>query len=95
MPHTHSSGTIASRFSYPAALSLGRRPTFYEHADTSLLEAHVLDFDGDLYDEVARVRFVARLRDEVKFDSVDELIAQMARDCDSCSRHLQSPVRDQ
>ena len=43
----------------PAAISLGRRPTFYERADTSLLEAHLLDFDGDLYDEPARVRFVA------------------------------------
>lgn len=66
----------------PAALSLGRRPTFYDHADTSLLEAHLLDFDGDLYDEPARVRFVTRLRDELKFESVDALIDQMGRDCD-------------
>jgi riboflavin kinase / FMN adenylyltransferase len=66
----------------PAALSLGRRPTFYEHADTSLLEAHLLDFDDDLYDEAARVRFVSRLRPEEKFDSVDALVAQMGRDCD-------------
>ena len=64
----------------PAALSLGRRPTFYEHADTSLLEAHLLGFDGDLYDQPARVRFVARLRDELKFDSVDALITQMGLD---------------
>jgi riboflavin kinase/FMN adenylyltransferase len=67
----------------PTAISLGRRPTFYEHADTSLLEAHLLDFEGDLYGELARVRFVERLRDELKFDSVDDLIAQMARDCDA------------
>jgi len=66
----------------PTAISLGRRPTFYERADTPLLEAHVLDFDGDLYGEPARVRFVARLRDELKFDSVDDLITQMAHDCD-------------
>ncbi len=66
----------------PAALSLGRRPTFYERADTSLLEAHLLDFDDDLYDEAARVRFVSRLRSEEKFDSVDSLVAQMGRDCD-------------
>ena len=39
----------------PAALSLGRRPTFYEDAATSLLEAHLLDFEGDLYGEPARV----------------------------------------
>ncbi len=66
----------------PAALSLGRRPTFYDDADTSLLEAHLLDFDDDLYGEAARVRFVARLRDEEKFDSVEALVEQMARDCD-------------
>jgi riboflavin kinase / FMN adenylyltransferase len=65
----------------PAALSLGRRPTFYESADTSLLEAHLLDFDGDLYGEPARVQFQARLRDELKFDSVEALIEQMSRDC--------------
>lgn len=66
----------------PTAISLGRRPTFYEEADASLLEAHVLDFNGDLYDESVAVQFVARLRGEVKFDSVDDLVAQMHRDCD-------------
>jgi len=65
---------------HPAAISLGRRPTFYEYADTSVLEAHLLDFDGDLYHEAARVQFVARLRDELKFDSVDALVEQMGLD---------------
>jgi riboflavin kinase/FMN adenylyltransferase len=67
---------------HPAALSLGRRPTFYESAETSLLEAHLLDVDPrvDLYDEPARVQFVARLRAELKFDDVDALVEQMARD---------------
>ena len=69
-----------------AAISLGRRPTFYDDADRSLLEAHVLDFDGDLYGEVARVLFVARLRDELKFDSVDALVAQMSVDVERGSR---------
>jgi riboflavin kinase/FMN adenylyltransferase len=64
----------------PAALSLGRRPTFYESADTSLLEAHLIDFDGDLYDHPARVQFVEHLRDEERFDSVDALVEQMGRD---------------
>ena len=44
---------------HPAAISLGRRPTFYEQAHASLLEAHLLDFDGDLYGEHVRVRFAA------------------------------------
>ena len=63
---------------HPAAISLGRRPTFYEEAHASLLEAHLLDFDGDLYGEPAKVRFVARLRGEVKFDDVDALVEQIA-----------------
>ena len=61
----------------PTAISLGRRPTFYETADASLLEAHVLDFSGDLYDEAVAVRFVERLRGEERFDTVDALIEQM------------------
>jgi len=64
----------------PAALSLGRRPTFYEEAHASLLEAHLLDFSGDLYDEHVRVRFVRRLRGEVRFESADALVEQIARD---------------
>jgi riboflavin kinase/FMN adenylyltransferase len=67
---------------HAAAISLGRRPTFYETADASLLEAHLLDFDGDLYDEEARVRFIAWLRGEERFDSVDALITQVQADCD-------------
>lgn len=62
-----------------AAISFGRRPTFYDAAEP-MLEAHLLDFSGDLYGEVARVQFVARLRAEERFDSPDALIAQMARD---------------
>jgi riboflavin kinase/FMN adenylyltransferase len=64
----------------PAAISLGRRPTFYEHADAPLLEAHVLDFEGDLYGQAAKMRFRTRLRGEVRFESVDALIEQMAHD---------------
>jgi riboflavin kinase/FMN adenylyltransferase len=63
-----------------AAISLGRRPTFYEHQEHSLLEAYLLDFDGDLYGQDASVRFVAHLRGEQRFDSVDDLVAQMDRD---------------
>ena len=66
----------------PAALSLGRRPTFYVEAHASLLEAHILDFDDDLYDEHVRVRFVQRLRGEERFDHVEDLVAQIKADCD-------------
>jgi riboflavin kinase / FMN adenylyltransferase len=64
----------------PTAISLGRRPTFYEDAGSSLLEAHLLDFDGDLYGQFVKVRFVEHLRPELRFEGVDELVAQIGRD---------------
>ena len=68
---------------YGCAINLGRRPTFYEHADASLLEAHLLDVDVDLYGETARVRFQHFLRSERKFDGVDALITQLGLDVSS------------
>jgi riboflavin kinase/FMN adenylyltransferase len=65
---------------HACAINLGRRPTFYEHADSSLLEAHLLDFDGDLYGETALVRFAHFLRSERKFDGVEPLITQLTQD---------------
>lgn len=63
----------------PAVASLGTNPTFVEGGGL-ILEVHVLDWDGDLYDQRVRTTFVARLRDEQKFDSVVALIAQIRRD---------------
>ncbi|MDJ0771587.1 MAG: bifunctional riboflavin kinase/FAD synthetase [Ilumatobacter sp.] len=65
---------------HPCAINLGRRPTFYEHADSSLLEAHLIDFDGDLYGEAAKVRFAHFLRSERKFDGIDALVEQLKHD---------------
>jgi len=63
-----------------AAVSVGRRPTFYGADGELLVEAYLLDFSGDLYGEPARLSFVHRLRDELSFDSADALVAQMGRD---------------
>jgi riboflavin kinase/FMN adenylyltransferase len=68
------------------AISLGRRPTFYENAEMSLLEAYVLDFDGDLYGEEVRVRFVERLRGEERFETVEALVEQMKLDVEATRR---------
>lgn len=75
---------------HPCAINLGRRPTFYEHADHSLLEAHLLDFADDLYGEAARVRFVEFLRSERKFDGIDALVAQLKHDVDAARRVLEA-----
>lgn len=63
-----------------AAINIGRRPTFYEHAEQSLLEAHVIDFDGDLYGEQAHVQFECFLRSEQRFDGIDALATQLKQD---------------
>jgi riboflavin kinase/FMN adenylyltransferase len=73
---------------HPTAMNLGRRPTFYEMAHASLLEAYLLDFDGDLYDEPARVRFAVRLRPELKFDDIDALVVQIDTDVQDTRRAL-------
>ncbi len=65
---------------HACAINIGRRPTFYAHADHSLLEAHLLDFEGDLYGERAKVRFVEFLRSERKFDGIEALVAQLRND---------------
>lgn len=63
-----------------AAINIGRRPTFYEHAEQSVLEAHLIDFDGDLYGEQAQVQFERLLRSEQRFDGIDALAAQLKQD---------------
>jgi len=73
---------------HQAALSLGRRPTFYEEAHASLLEAHLLDFDDDLYDEHVRVRFVARLRGEEGLDTEHATAEQRRRDIEETRKIL-------
>jgi riboflavin kinase / FMN adenylyltransferase len=63
----------------PAVASLGTNPTFV--ADGGLvLEVHVLDWSGELYDRRVRTTFIARLRDEQKFESVEALVSQIQRD---------------
>jgi riboflavin kinase/FMN adenylyltransferase len=87
-------GVYAGWYEHPdgrrhaCAINLGRRPTFYEHADHSLLEAHLLDYSGDLYGERAKVTFVGFLRSERKFDGIDSLRAQLKHDIEATARLL-------
>jgi riboflavin kinase/FMN adenylyltransferase len=76
---------------HAAAINLGRRPQFYVDQPFSLLESHLLDFEGDLYGEAARVRFVARLRGEARFPTLQDLLDQIQRDCDEARRILDKP----
>lgn len=67
-------------------VNLGARPTFGETA--RVIEAHLFDFDGDLYGRTLTVAFIRRLRDTVRFGSVEDLRAQLARDRDSAQAAL-------
>jgi riboflavin kinase/FMN adenylyltransferase len=61
-----------------AAISVGTNPTF--EVRQRRVEAFVLDFDGDLYGDALGVEFVERLRGMEKFDRIDDLVTQMAKD---------------
>lgn len=63
----------------PAAISVGVRPTFGDDLEP-LLEAHILDFDGDLYGREITVELLEFLRPEARFNSVEALVAQMKAD---------------
>lgn len=71
-----------------AAISLGTRPTFYADRGALLLEAHLLDFDGDLYGEQARVQFVGSLRQQRRFENLDALVRQLRDDVHAARRIL-------
>src|SRR4051795_569614 len=71
--------TVPGMGEWTAAVSIGVRPTFVTGRGL-LVEAYVLDFEGDLYGEELRLDFIARIRGEKRFDSVDTLIEQMHRD---------------
>ena len=70
---------------WPAATSIGVRPTFVTGRGV-LVEAFLLGFEGDLYGRELRLAFLERLRGELRFESVDELVEQMHRDVDDTRR---------
>jgi riboflavin kinase / FMN adenylyltransferase len=77
-------GVTAQR--WPSVSSFGTRPTV--GGKEPLLEAHLFDFDGDLYGTHIEIEFVARLRDEEKFPDLPTLVAQMNRDAEQARRLL-------
>lgn len=71
---------IVGGVSHRAVLNLGIRPTLQNPNPQLRVEAHLLDFQGDLYGQELELVFVEKLREEMKFDSLDELRAQIGRD---------------
>jgi riboflavin kinase/FMN adenylyltransferase len=71
---------------YAACTNVGSAPTFDRRE--SKVEAHLLDFEGDLYGEVVDVTFEELLRPEMRFEGVDQLKEQIARDVEATRRLL-------
>jgi riboflavin kinase/FMN adenylyltransferase len=76
---------------YQSAISIGRRETFYGEDAPSLVEAFLLDFVGDLYGELLTVEVALQLREQRRFSSVEELIAEIARDVNAVRRTITVP----
>ncbi|MGH2445755.1 MAG: bifunctional riboflavin kinase/FMN adenylyltransferase [Candidatus Limnocylindria bacterium] len=72
---------------HPALVSVGVRPTFHDDGRV-LVEVYLLDWDGDLYDAALTVELEDRLREERRFESVDELVTQMRADEMEATRRL-------
>ena len=75
-----------------AAVSIGRRATFYENSHR-LLEAHVLDFSGDLYGETLVVHLVKHLREQRAFESSEALIAALEEDVAATRKWAEAAVQ--
>jgi riboflavin kinase/FMN adenylyltransferase len=68
---------------YKAVVNIGVRPTFNDDLDAPLIEAHLLNFDGDLYGQDIELSFVQRLRREQRFNDPQDLQAQIQRDIEN------------
>lgn len=66
---------------YSAVINVGKRPTIGD-INKDLVEVHILDFDKDIYGKNIEIEFLQRVRDEKKFDSLDELKFQIKKDCE-------------
>ncbi|QHW30022.1 bifunctional riboflavin kinase/FAD synthetase [Paenibacillus rhizovicinus] len=66
----------------PGVLNIGVKPTFHDNLPEPVMEAHLFDFNSDIYGKTVSIQFIAFLRTEKKFGSIDELIAQIHSDGD-------------
>ncbi len=73
---------------WPCAINIGKRPTFYDNAEHSVIEAHLIDWNGDLYGVRGGIQFISRLRAERKFDGLDALTEQLQRDVEAARNYL-------
>lgn len=76
---------------YPGMANIGFRPTLDRPSFT--VEINIFDFNLDIYGEFISIHFLDRIRDELKFDSLEELVLQMERDEAECRKILSVPLK--
>lgn len=76
--------------SHPAAAYVGSRKTFHNIGDENVLEVHLLDFEGRIYDKAVEVQFLEKVREDIAFESVEALTIQIALDIDKIRSILQN-----
>ena len=93
LPGVYASSVIWQGRVYPSVTNIGKRPTFQLNEELSLIplkiETHIIDQTFDLYGQILEVRFHHRIRDEKKFDSIDELKNQIASDVNLAKKLMQ------
>ncbi|WP_188992491.1 bifunctional riboflavin kinase/FAD synthetase [Paenibacillus nasutitermitis] len=72
----------------PGVLNIGVKPTFHDNLTKPVMEAHLLDFAGDIYGQSITIHFISFLRTEKKFNSIDELVAQIHADAEQAKSVL-------
>lgn len=72
---------------YPAIINIGHNPTF-NYSNKLSIEAHILNFNQQIYGQLVKLEFIKYLREEMKFNSIDELIAQMQNDKETAKKDL-------
>ncbi len=82
--------TTVDGIAYKSVINVGNNPTFNARAIT--IESHILDFDSDIYGKTVKVEFIKRIRGDRKFDSLDELKAQIKSDIKTAEAQLRRGV---
>jgi len=79
-------------FTYLGMLNIGHRPTIAQGNEAKTIEVHIIDFEGDLYHQKIEISFYHRIRDELKFNSLDDLISQLKKDKSQIQTFFASPI---
>jgi riboflavin kinase/FMN adenylyltransferase len=81
-------------YTYYGMLNIGTRPTFNNNADNRSIEVNIFDFEGDIYGKEITLKFVAKIREEQKFENIDMLVAQLGKDKVAALKILRSNVEE-